>query len=128
MDAQLQTMQGEMRRLGQWLQAGIMAALRAETNELGGRATAVSTHALHGWEPKISRKKCFQKFYENSHPLSNTCRAPKSCRETFMALAPKLEVVLCKIGVTLVIIMKLITMTIVIVLVGEGGLALMCHD
>ena len=39
-DAQLQMMQGEMRQVGQWLHAGIMAALRAEMSELKGSAPA----------------------------------------------------------------------------------------
>ena len=37
----MKKMRGEMRQMGQCLQAGIMAALRAGTNELGGSATDV---------------------------------------------------------------------------------------
>ena len=37
----MEKMRGEMRQMGQCLQAGIMATPRAATNELGGSATAV---------------------------------------------------------------------------------------
>ena len=36
MEANTQTLRGEMRQMGQCLQAGIMATPRAGTNELGG--------------------------------------------------------------------------------------------
>ena len=41
MEANMQTLQGEMRQMGQCLQAGIMAPPRAGPNELRGSATAV---------------------------------------------------------------------------------------
>ena len=48
------------------------------------------TRAVHGCEPKISKKKCFEKFYENSQTLENTCTDPKSCTENLVESVPKL--------------------------------------
>ena len=57
MDAHTKTLRDEMRRVGQCLQAGIMAAPRAGANELRGSATAVRP-AMEAGEDKIRRETC----------------------------------------------------------------------
>ena len=54
----MRALRGETRRMGQCLQAGIMAAPRAGTNELGRSATAVRP-AVEAGEDKIIRETCW---------------------------------------------------------------------
>ena len=58
MDAHTKTLRDEMRRVGQCLQAGIMAPPRAGTNELRGSATAVRP-AVGAGEEKVIRETCW---------------------------------------------------------------------
>ena len=55
MDGNMQTLRGEMQRVGQCLQAGIMAAPRAGANELGGSVDCVSPAV----EDKLIRETCW---------------------------------------------------------------------
>ena len=54
----MEEMRGEMRQMGQCLQAGIMGAPRAGTNELRGSATAVRPTVEAG-EEKVIQETCW---------------------------------------------------------------------
>ena len=58
MKDEMEKMRGEMQQMGRCLQAGIMAPPRAETNELGGSATAVRP-AVGAGEEKIIGETCW---------------------------------------------------------------------
>ena len=59
--------------MGQWLHAGIMAALRAETNELGGSATAVKPAVAAG-EDRVIRETCWARRVEVTKTVTVTER------------------------------------------------------
>ena len=64
-------MQGEMRQVGQWLHAGIMAALRAETRELKGSAPAGEDRVIR--ETRRTRHEVTEE--EKLNGVTETCTA-----------------------------------------------------
>ena len=71
MDENMQKLRGEMQNMGRCLQAGIMAAPRAGTNELGGSATAVRP-AVEAGEKKIIRGMCWARSVEVTEKVTDT--------------------------------------------------------
>ena len=59
MKEEIKKMRGEMRQMGQCLQAGKMATPRAGTSELGGSATAVRP-AVEAGEDRVIRETCWE--------------------------------------------------------------------
>ena len=83
-----QTMRGEMRQMGQCLQAGIMATPRAETNELGGSATAVRPAVAAG-EDRVIRETCWARSVKVTETqggkligVTETCTSETRCEVT----------------------------------------------
>ena len=73
MDGMTKTLRDEMRKMGQCLQAGIMATPRAGTNELGGSARAVRL-AVGAGEKKLIRETCWARSMEVTEEVTVTVR------------------------------------------------------